>query len=328
MIKIALVSLTLCALQIASAQPGFLREKTEAQAMPPPFSRELSVEDPYLQGTDVYILQNFLNRIPHSDPIATDSTYGPKTAAKVKQFQKRKIQKNVLFFLPLLVLNICKTFTHTHTHKESCAIWCQFTMNSAEVSLPATGTVDATTARRALSSLSRDGYKWDPSKTPGQLGYKYLVHIPVHHNRSIETTATLYSANGTVLFLFQVRAHGHTQGGSHAWPNFNNSGPGLNEFSSDGNTPTGLFEFDLNSPESIPKLYGPYPVNRAVKGLKGNGEFLIPKVRHGILMHTGEWHEYAGWNPPEPMPNSEGCIHAWPDSIKQVWQLLVNECGK
>ena len=30
----------------------------------------------------------------------------------------------------------------------------------------------------------------------------------------------------------------------------------------------GLTEFDLNSPEDEPKLFGPYPVNRAVQGLK------------------------------------------------------------
>eukprot|EP01052_Picozoa_sp_SAG31_P008979 SAG31_NODE_462_length_15340_cov_2.972968_10_plen_281_part_00 len=41
---------------------------------------------------------------------------------------------------------------------------------------------------------------------------------------------------------------------------------GLNEFSSDGATPTGLTEIDLNSPESASdeRLYGPYPVNRCV----------------------------------------------------------------
>jgi len=38
-------------------------------------------------------------------------------------------------------------------------------------------------------------------------------------------------------------------------------------FSSDGNTPTGLMEFDLNTPEPEPKLFGPYNVNRAVRGM-------------------------------------------------------------
>ena len=39
-----------------------------------------------------------------------------------------------------------------------------------------------------------------------------------------------------------------------------------------GATPTGLIELDLNSPEgaSVEKLYGPYPVNRFVRGIQGN----------------------------------------------------------
>ena len=37
-------------------------------------------------------------------------------------------------------------------------------------------------------------------------------------------------------------------------------------------------------------------------------------------MHTGEW---PGWQPPAPMPNSNGCVHAWPASIEAVWHTLV-----
>ena len=33
---------------------------------------------------------------------------------------------------------------------------------------------------------------------------------------------------------------------------------------------TGLVEIDLNSPEPDPTLYGPWPVNRFVRGLDGN----------------------------------------------------------
>lgn len=124
--------------------------------------------------------------------------------------------------------------------------------------------------------------------------------------------------------------------------------------SGDGNTPTGLIEFDLNSPEDDPQLFGPYPVNRAVQvcadarlaaapgavhaaartnmlprtcgggggaqGIRGNAAWLIPNIRDGILMHTGAW---PGWAPPMVMPNSEGCIHAWPASIERVWHTLV-----
>lgn len=46
----------------------------------------------------------------------------------------------------------------------------------------------------------------------------------------------------------------------------------------------------------------------------------MPHVRNGILQHTGEW---PGWSPPMPMPNSDGCIHAFPGSIEKVWKLLV-----
>ena len=35
------------------------------------------------------------------------------------------------------------------------------------------------------------------------------VHIPVHKNRSVESTATLYAGNNTVLLQFKVRLHGY-----------------------------------------------------------------------------------------------------------------------
>jgi hypothetical protein len=91
-------------------------------------------------------------------------------------------------------------------------------------------------------------------------------------------------------------------------------------FAADGNTVTGLMEADLNSPEDDPKAFGPYPVNRAVQGLQGNAAWLVPTIRNGILLHTGEW---PGWAPPAPMPNSEGCIHSWPDSINRIQETLV-----
>lgn len=51
----------------------------------------------------------------------------------------------------------------------------------------------------------------------------------------------------------------------------------------------------------------------------------MPTLRDGILLHTGEWSQYSDWKPPMPMPNSAGCIHAYPDSILRVWKLLVAE---
>ena len=83
--------------------------------------------------------------------------------------------------------------------------------------------------------------------------------------------------------------------------------------------------FDLNSPEPYPKPYGPYPINRAVNGLEGNARFVLTGnrstlMRNGILMHTGEW---DNWAPGQPMPNSDGCIHIYPEMCKKVWHLLV-----
>ena len=91
-------------------------------------------------------------------------------------------------------------------------------------------------------------------------------------------------------------------------------------FTSNGNTVTGLMQADLNSPEDEPKFYGPYPVNRAVEGLAGNAKWLVPGLRNGILLHTGEWPD---WQPPQPMPNSAGCVHAWPDMIDRIQETLV-----
>ena len=56
----------------------------------------------------------------------------------------------------------------------------------------------------------------------------------------------------------------------------------------------------------------------------GNAKFLLPNIRNGILMHTGEW---PNWSAPEQMPNSAGCLHAWPTSIKAIWNLLVEKCN-
>jgi len=163
---------------------------------------------------------------------------------------------------------------------------------------------------------SYDGYS-DPLQFPLPNGALYKIYIPVHDNRSIETNATLYDANGTVLLQFVVRCHGQNDA----------NGNQFNMFSPNGVTPTGLTTFDLNSPESDPVDYGPYPVQRAVQGLEGNSVFCMSNtnasVRTGILMHTGEWW-MKGWKAPMPMPNSDGCIHGWPNMIEAVWKTLVS----
>jgi len=233
-------------------------------SMPCPFTRVLTPEQPPLNGSDVYILQNVLKRAIPSTPIT--SYYDAKTQSAVQQFQA--------------------------TNK-----------------IAGTGVFDAATAELLLVQYLDDGYKDD-----GQIphGVLYKVHIPVFKNRSIETTATLYAGNGTVLHTFTARTQGQSD---------NATGLPLNALCTDGCTPTGLMTFDLNSPESDPVDFGPYPINRAVQGIQGNGAIVISDIRDGILMHTGEWPD---WTPSMPMPNSHGCVHAHPADIKEVWQILIS----
>jgi len=165
------------------------------------------------------------------------------------------------------------------------------------------------TASLLLKLHLSDGYH-DDGKIPE--GYKYKVHIPVFKNRSIEIMATLYDSKMNAMHTFKVRTHGQ---------NDITTGKDLSELCTDGNTPTGLSTFDLNSPESDPVSFGPYPINRAVQGIKGNAFIVISNIRDGILMHTGEW---SNWNPSMPMPNSHGCVHGHPQDIKQVWKMLVS----
>jgi hypothetical protein len=177
------------------------------------------------------------------------------------------------------------------------------------------GVLDADTASALLQFNEPDGWR-DPLVFPLHNPYLYKVWIPVHRNRTVQATnATLFDQWGNVLLTFVARLHGK----NHP------DGSQLNQFTSNGVTPTGLFEFDLNSPEPDPVSYGPFPVNRATRGLRGNAVVVISDnktttLRSGILMHTGQW---ANWSPPAPMPNSDGCIHAWPKSIEFVWHALV-----
>lgn len=126
-----------------------------------------------------------------------------------------------------------------------------------------------------------DGYRDNGKVLPG---YKYKVYVPVYRNRSIETTATLYAANMTALHRFTVRTHGQND----------ENGNDLLELCTNGNTPTGLSTFDLNSPEDDHKDFGPYPINREIVGQEGNAKIVISDIRDGILMHTGQsFHQFG-----------------------------------
>jgi len=190
--------------------------------------------------------------------------------------------------------------------------------------LKSNGIFDAITAQLLLDLHSDDGYT-DNGFTAASKGYKYKLYLPVYNNRSVETYATLYDANNNILLKFKTRAHGHRNDGSEGpWPDFGNGDIGLNQFTSGGNTITGLYEVDLNSPEPDPTLYGPYPVNRLVRGLEGNALLLTPYIRDGLLFHTGNWSTASNpWDISEDMPNSSGCVHGHPDDIKRVSDELV-----
>jgi len=250
--------------------------------MPPPFTRELYVTSPPMEGNDVVILQELVSRSPYVSPVDMTGEYDAQTGSAVQKFQEGN--------------NIS----------------------------PAKGVFDATTANALLALQSCDNYT-DPGTPASQLGnYKYKIYVPVFNNRSWEHTAFLYDANNVMLHQFRVRTHGQDSTAASPWPSYSNT-VGLNMFTSNGNTPTGLAECDLNSPEPNATLYGPFPVNRVINGIDGNAAFILDKtqpIRSGILLHTGLWP--APWTPYMDMPNSDGCLHAHPKDIETIWQKLVS----
>ena len=270
-----------------------------ASLLPLPFSRELLAATPPLTGPDVTILQNLLLRA-ECNYSAPTGVYDAPTGGAVACFQRQR-------------------------------------------TLNASGAVDNATAWHLLEALGDDGWQ-DDGRSAADLGdFLYKVLLPVHRNRSVETTATLLDAHNNVLLQFPARAHGHDVDAAGqridgiAWPDLTDDGcphasarqscVGLNTFSSSGATPTGLVEIDLNSPESSPELYGPYPVNRFVRGLSGNAAILLPAIRNGILIHSGQWANHSSWKPGAPMPNSAGCVHSYLPDIQRIAELLVHRCA-
>ena len=99
---------------------------------------------------------------------------------------------------------------------------------------------------------------------------------------------------------------------------------GFNQFTSDGNTPTGLAYLDMNTREQNASLYGPFPIQRVVRGIQGNAQLLLPNIRDGVLMHTGEWPQ---WDVDMQMPNSAGCIHTHPTDLDTVNTIATQYLG-
>mmetsp|Transcript_52592 Transcript_52592/g.67427 ORF Transcript_52592/g.67427 Transcript_52592/m.67427 type:complete len:305 (-) Transcript_52592:94-1008(-) len=193
--------------------------------------------------------------------------------------------------------------------------------------LPVSGVFDNATATSLLACCQSDGYM-DDGQAASAYGKLYKIIVPLPStNRSVEAVASLFDENNTFVRSFTVRAHGYRSDGTSApWPDYGDGDIGLNEFSSNGNTPTGLSTIDLNSPEpsNVEEEYGPYPINRVVQGLEGNAKLLLgttsSTIRSGVLLHTGEW---PGWDDSMTMPNSEGCLHAHPEDIEAIWLDLV-----
>ena len=287
---ISLISLTFSPLSALSF-PEFSTDTNGCEGrMPAPFT------SPLRQGNDtlqVRVLKHLLSRTPTgAGNISNLSStfFGPATASAVRAFQRSSGYLSMI---------------------------------------QPTGILDRVTALALLDNdYTDDGYEDDGRAAADYPGgnYLYKILIPVHRNRSVQTNATFLDAQNNPLFHFPVRSKGHVHDGCgealpEAWPNFNDTGFGLNQFSSGGMTPTGLTEIDLNSPEGDDRLYGPYPVTRFVRGLSGNAAFLVPDLRNGILIHTGKW---PGWKEGEPMPNSAGCVHTWPEDVKRIWQTATS----
>ena len=217
---------------------------------------------------------------------------------------------------------ILQNLLQRHSETKYIAVTSKYDVQTAEavrvfqafMGIPNTGVFCEKTALKVLDNLLYDGFN-DDGKVPA--GYKFKLHVPVHRDRTRETVATLLDANARPVFKFKIRAHGAT----------NMDGSAVNQLTRNGNTPTGLATFDLNSKEPNPKSYGPYPVLRVVKGLEGNSaigygnDTLLSNYRSGILLHTGEW---RNWDPSKPMPNSLGCMHCAPDDLKNVVDILMN----
>ena len=184
--------------------------------------------------------------------------------------------------------------------------------------VPSDGVLDPATAISVINNLMNDNYKDDGTIPEGM---KFKMYIPVYKDRTIEGEATLYDGQGNVLLRFLARTRGST----------GPQGQRVNQLTTNGDTPTGLTTMDLNSPEPkrLVKSFGPYPVLRFVKGIKGNSAMgihnqsksFLSNYRSGILVHTGIWDD---WSPNQPMPSSNGCVHVHPDVQKKIVEVLLS----
>lgn len=206
--------------------------------MPSPFYRVLCYDSKSpMSGHDVIILQNLIIRSPYvNQSLTLSGEYDYPTSQAVMAFQNG---------------------------------------NNISVDI-AKGIFGPETANILLNLHSCDGYT-DAGKPASYYGpqYLYKFHFQIFRNRSYETIGTLYDKNNLLLHQFRIRTHGWDNATANPpWPYFSNT-IGLNMFTSNGNTPTGLAEADLNSPEPDAASYGPFPINRMINGIDGILLFIL-----------------------------------------------------
>ena len=259
--------------------------------------------------------------VPMRDTVKQDWSYVLPFTRQLQYFPNKEIHgKDVIILQNLLQRCPGISLNATSYFDENTKVALTIFQKLYKIS-PSDGVFRNTSAKVLLDNFLYDNFK-DDGKIPRWC--KFKMYVPVHRNRSIETIATLFDGNGNVLHKFPVRAHG----------GFGSKSQSLNQLTRYGNTPTGLSTLDLNSPEPIDevKKYGPYPVLRVVKGLKGNSAIrkensnktFLSNFRSGILLHTGIW---VGWNKTQPMPNSHGCLKTHPDDMKTIVNLLISKTG-
>ena len=160
---------------------GCLASLSLADKMPLPWSRQLELEDPPMNGNDVVIAQNLLNRAATAnggDAIVVDGIFGETTVKSVKQFQ---------------------VTTFGGSNKEYAA-----------------GSLDEVTAQELLDHYSSDNVK-DDGTSASDMGAQVQVLNPVSSNRSVEPKE-LCSMRTIGFFTNAVRAHGkRDDNGAYAW---------------------------------------------------------------------------------------------------------------
>ena len=142
---------------------------------------------------------------------------------------------------------------------------------------------------RNLFSLTRRHY------TPQYPWAQYAITLEVYADRGNETHASLWlNGMNTPRLSFVARTKG--------------SG-GFGQFHANGNTPSGLWAIDLQSPFYDHKSFGKWPVNRLVAGLSS------------VEMSHPTNAEVAGntWGPEPAQDTMRRCV-AWTASF---WSLLT-----